>query len=742
MTVANDPTSQFFTRAGSLLAVLDAQGHFSQTNPAWNQWLATPSAALLQTPWLQCLAPAWREQGAQALQTARRNGSAQIELPLVRNQEAVCWQCDWDGVQQAYALTGIPQLRAAAPALSGLLATLCDNADLGIALSDAEHRFVYVNKALCELVGCRAEQLLGTTVTGLFPDYLHGQVLQAWREALLETQSSSHEWSAQHQEGFVFETACALYPVQQAGQTWVACLLSDISARLQNLRVLQENTSRLQLTIENLPIMVDALDEQGHFVLWNRECERITGYSADDILDNPYALNLLYPDASYREKVVSAVQHVLHTDPGYRRGEWVTHCKDGSRKIIAWSVNSAIKIPGFAVWGVGEDVTEREEALRRLRDSEEFLQNSMRRLSAVVDKLPIMVDALDEAGNIVLWNRECARVTGYSAEEILHNSQALELLYPDTQYRQRMLTAVGRVLTDPPGYRRGEWRVRCKDGSERIIAWMVNSEIQFPGYTVWGIGEDITEREMAHRQLLDNEQHLRLLVENLPLMLNAFDAQGRLVFWNRQSEKITGFSAEQIRQHPDPLALLYPQSQSRGFREQPLSTGFGKAWEMDIACSDGNYKRIRWSDVSQHLEVGGWARWLLGEEVTTRQPQVALDLLDGPLPAQLLTRLDLGVCITDWRQHLCYANPCFADSYGYTLEALRGAPLTQLIPPQSQSFVFRHYFSFLNGAHGDLYREVLEGLHANGERLRFALTALRMPQADGQYVVVWLVRPL
>ena len=48
--------------------------------------------------------------------------------------------------------------------------------------------------------------------------------------------------------------------------------------------------------------MVDALDYNGDFVLWNRECEIVTGYTAEEIIGNPNALQLLYPDYNYRHQ--------------------------------------------------------------------------------------------------------------------------------------------------------------------------------------------------------------------------------------------------------------------------------------------------------------------------------------------------------------------------------------------------------------------------------------------------------
>jgi PAS domain S-box-containing protein len=56
-----------------------------------------------------------------------------------------------------------------------------------------------------------------------------------------------------------------------------------------------------------------------------------------------------------------------------------------------------------------------------------------------------MLDALDIEGNLIMWNQECSRVTGYSAAEIIGNPRAMELLYPNAAYRQQMMHPMGRA---------------------------------------------------------------------------------------------------------------------------------------------------------------------------------------------------------------------------------------------------------------------------------------------------------
>ena len=71
----------------------------------------------------------------------------------------------------------------------------------------------------------------------------------------------------------------------------------------KNTTLLSRKEEELHTILQNMPVMVDALDYNGDFVLWNRECEIVTGYTAEEIIGNPNALQLLYPDHNYRHQI-------------------------------------------------------------------------------------------------------------------------------------------------------------------------------------------------------------------------------------------------------------------------------------------------------------------------------------------------------------------------------------------------------------------------------------------------------
>ncbi len=59
----------------------------------------------------------------------------------------------------------------------------------------------------------------------------------------------------------------------------------------QNLQLLAKEKEQLYTILQNMPVMVDALDLDGEFILWNRECKSVTGYTAEEMIGNQKLLN-------------------------------------------------------------------------------------------------------------------------------------------------------------------------------------------------------------------------------------------------------------------------------------------------------------------------------------------------------------------------------------------------------------------------------------------------------------------
>jgi two-component system cell cycle sensor histidine kinase/response regulator CckA len=131
-----------------------------------------------------------------------------------------------------------------------------------------------------------------------------------------------------------------------------------------------ETEARLRVVVQGMPVMMDAFDERRLITMWNAECERVTGFKAEEVVGNPEALALMYPDAEYRARMIE--EWTVRGDD-YRNWTWEITCKDGTKRMIEWSnVSKNLPIPGWTTWGIGVDVTDRLKLEAKLRQSQKM----------------------------------------------------------------------------------------------------------------------------------------------------------------------------------------------------------------------------------------------------------------------------------------------------------------------------------------------------------------------------------
>ena len=139
---------------------------------------------------------------------------------------------------------------------------------------------------------------------------------------------------------------------------------------------LKESDEILRLVVENMPVMLDAFDDKGNIITWNSECEKVTGFNSREIINNPGAGKILYPNRDYENYIYSML---MEYGGNFRNLEWDITCKDGSVRTILWSnISKKYPIPGWHSWAIGIDITERrkaeEQIKRSLREKEVLLQ--------------------------------------------------------------------------------------------------------------------------------------------------------------------------------------------------------------------------------------------------------------------------------------------------------------------------------------------------------------------------------
>jgi PAS domain S-box-containing protein len=150
----------------------------------------------------------------------------------------------------------------------------------------------------------------------------------------------------------------------------------------------------------------------------------------------------------------------------------------------------------------------------------------------------------DAITNVVFCSPECNEMVGLK-DFTLTTQSCMNLLHPDDT--PRILKAIRRVRPNNPAFR-DEYRIVCPDSQVRWISGLGQGYFDDSGALVRAIGtvQDITERKRAEAVLAAEMHFSNFTVESLPGVFYLFDRQGKLLRWNRNLEKVSGYSAKQI----------------------------------------------------------------------------------------------------------------------------------------------------------------------------------------------------
>jgi PAS domain S-box-containing protein len=198
-----------------------------------------------------------------------------------------------------------------------------------------------------------------------------------------------------------------------------------------------------------------------------------------------------------------------------------------------------------------KELSEANEHLKKEIEKRKHAQQESHELSCVfervVDAMPIMMDAFDESGTLLFWNKECEQVTGYSSEEVVNNPKALEMLYPNLEYREDILKELGRIMQP---FKDWESEITCKDGTSKTISWSnISAEVPVPGWYTWAVGTDVSERKRMEEALRRSEKRMRAQYKGMPILTFTWQKKGDdfvLIEYNDVADALTAGRGEEL----------------------------------------------------------------------------------------------------------------------------------------------------------------------------------------------------
>lgn len=366
----------------------------------------------------------------------------------------------------------------------------------------------------------------------------------------------------------------------------------ELRARLEDLRIsqaeLKESEQKYRELADLLPEGVFECTLEGHLTYVNYQAFQIFGYGPEAEIIGTNVFGFLHPEDRTRAlKRIGQISTQHQLPPA----EYRAIRQDGS--LFPVIIHSSLAVHDgkpSGVRGVIIDISERKRAEDAVKESEQ-------RLSDVIEFLPDATFVINTRGEVIMWNRAMAEMTGMTSKEMLgradydyaipfygHRRPILVdyALHSDT-LDERMydsITHEGDVII-------GETAVSgLGDGIRHI--WIKASPLRdASGEVIGGIESirDITSRKEAEEALLrahedlekrvydrtkeltlvnqaltESEERYRVLVELSPDAIMVHDGN-RILFVNPAGLKLVEAESEDDVFHRSPLDFVHPDCQ-------------------------------------------------------------------------------------------------------------------------------------------------------------------------------------
>ncbi|MBX9257266.1 PAS domain S-box protein [Desmonostoc muscorum CCALA 125] len=366
-------------------------------------------------------------------------------------------------------------------------------------------QFLDVNKAAIVHYGYSLEEFLQMRITDIHPPEDVPKTL----EHLAEKHYSLHfcgQWQHRRKDGRIIDVEIVSHAIDYNNHKAQLVNIKDVT-EYKILEInLEESEARFRAISEVIPIplMISRVSD-GLILYVNQELTKTFKFSALDLVNHKKILDF------YQDSVdLSALLEALEQDGYIRNYELHLKRSDGTS---FWAIAS-LQYLNFnnetAILTLFYDITNRKNIETKLQEQNEFLRS-------IFESIPLMIALINTSGKLQWVNQEWETVLGWKFEDF-ENSDVLEVLYPNPEYRQYVINFIQSAQRNW-----GDFRVQLRDGHLLDTSW---TNVKLANGQIIGIGQDITERKQTELAIIaqaEREQLMRTVAQRIRQSLNLQD---------------------------------------------------------------------------------------------------------------------------------------------------------------------------------------------------------------------------
>ena len=336
-------------------------------------------------------------------------------------------------------------------------------------------------------------------------------------------------------------------PLRRGGRILTVGVDRDVTEQMRWEKALRTSERRFRATFDRAAVGIANVALDGSYLRVNRRFCEIVGYAAEELLTRRFH-DVTHPDDLQADLDRSRRMIAGEIQAGAAVKRYVR--KDGA---VVWA-NMTVSLqrddagrPEYFVVVV-EDITAREQTEEALRDSEE-------RFRAIFEEAADSVVLLDTpSGAFAEFNSRAHENLGYTREEFatlsLGDIEAIESPADASAH-------VVKVIRE--GADQFVTKQRTKTGEIRDVR-VSTRRISIRGKDfLLAIWRDITDEKRAEEALRQSEERYRSVYETAPLAVVLWDRDCRVTDWNRQAERVFGWSRDEVLGQ-DFLGFLTPEA--------------------------------------------------------------------------------------------------------------------------------------------------------------------------------------